>query len=963
MKLHLEELPHQEEALQAVMANFPKVDERTTDPNANYVYANPLLYNRYQSEKFLDVKMETGTGKTYVYTRLLYELHKERGLFKFIIVVPSPAIKEGTRHFIQSDYAKQHFSQFYGNVRIDLNVISAGDFTSKKGKRKTFPAQLTNFIEGTRLNSNTIQVLLINADMLRSKSMTRDDYDQTLLSNITQPLAALEKTRPVLIIDEPHRFPRDGKNYGAIESLKPQTIIRFGATFPDIKTGRQIKKDYYRGKPQYNLTAVKSFNQGLVKGIDIAYPKLTEEEAANIWKVDKVSAKELTLKKGNQLKTVSVGDNLADVDSAFEGDITYAGSKELSNGLTLEKGMSLMPHTFASSYQELMIEDAIDKHFRKEWELFQRPQAKIKTLSLFFIDSIVSYRNKDGWLRQTFERLLLKKLESRIADIEKETDSLSQDYLSFLRASLRDLKAENQTIHAGYFGEDRGSSESDIQAEVDDILNNKTKLLSFKDNEGNWLTRRFLFSKWTLREGWDNPNVFVLAKLRTSGSENSKIQEVGRGLRLPVDEKGRRITQFEMESRLDFLIGYDEKDFAKKLVGEINSDTPIELNKEKLDSQTIQFILKNVTDQTEDELKNSLGQAGIIDFSWNYTEGGFEKLCSLYPFLTELELQVGKVRGENDKKAETRVKLNRENWEKVKELWRDFAKRRMIVFEDKSADLEKLLDKVFLDKSHYVHNQVSQVRERLQVSEDGVDLTEATAEYQAIRHGMSYGTFLKQLADLTKLNIGDLHRRILPILKEIGDSNILNEATLKNLSRAFKSNFEKTYAQGYRFETLDFQAYTALYHAEKDTFVEDILTNNIGVHQIQNVLPESRYLYDRPPLYYDSENPEKQLLQHNYGSEVTVFGKLPKSAIRVPIYTGGTTSPDFVFVLENEDNQAIHLFVETKSDNKRESDKLAVAVQERFFATLDKRNIAYQIATDEGQVYRKLQELSSQIEK
>lgn len=140
------------------------------------------------------------------------------------------------------------------------------------------------------------------------------------------------------------------------------------------------------------------------------------------------------------------------------------------------------------------------------------------------------------------------------------------------------MQSEHQDVYAGYFSEDRGSSDADIQAEVEDILSNKEKMLSFKDKDGNWLTRRFLFSKWTLREGWDNPNVFTIAKLRTSGSEISKIQEVGRGLRLPVDETGHRLNQDEWQSRLSFLIGYDERDFAQKLVGEINNDSPIKVN-------------------------------------------------------------------------------------------------------------------------------------------------------------------------------------------------------------------------------------------------------------------------------------------------------------------------------------------------------------------------------------------------
>ncbi len=964
MKLFLEELPHQEEALLAILKHFPQVDDKTTDPDSRLTYANPLLYGRYQEDKFLDVKMETGTGKTYVYTRLLYELHKERGLFKFIIVVPSPAIKEGTKHFIQSDYAKQHFSQYYGNVRIDLNVINAGDFKAKSG-RKTFPAQLTNFIESSHHNSNIIQVLLVNADMSRSKSMTSDADDQALISSHTRPLDTLAATRPVVIMDEPHRFPRNGKNYEGIQRLNPQAIIRFGATFPDIKVGKgkaaQIKKDYYQDKPVYNLTAVKSFNQGLVKGIQISYPNLSEEEAKNIWKVTKVKDKEVILTKDGKSKTLFVGENLADIDPAFEGDVTYVGAKELSNGLELSVGMSLMPHTFAQSYQELMIEDALDKHFEKEWELFNRPngQAKIKTLSLFFIDSIASYRQKDGWLRLAFERLLEEKLQAKIKEFEGTTDSIGQEYISYLIASLRDLKTENQTVHAGYFGEDRGSSQEDIQMEVDDILNNKTKILSFKDRDGNWITRRFLFSKWTLREGWDNPNVFVLAKLRTSGSENSKIQEVGRGLRLPVDENGRRVTHEELVSELAFLIGYDEKDFAKTLVEEINSDSPIELNKERLDEQTIKLILDSHKEITEANLKNQLGQDGIIDFSMTYQEGGWEKLCQRYPVLTEQQLKPGKVRDKSTKKPVTHIKLNQDNWNRVKHLWKNFAKRRMVVFEADKVDLSALLDQVFLNQEHYAVEQISGSVQKVTTDKDEAHLIEESTYYKERRQGMAYGQFLRRLANLTSLSIADLHRRVLSVLKMKRDNALLNDQTLKNLVKAFRKAFEGTYAAAYRYESLDFQAATAIYDANKDTFVEEIIVGNLGVNQIPQVSEEPRYLYERPPLFYDSENPEKNLLLHRYEESVTIFGKLPKSAIRVPKYTGGTTSPDFIFVLENEEKKNLYLFVETKSDNQRDSDKVAVAIQERFFKTLDQEAIIYQVATDAEQVYQKLNELSN----
>src|SRR5699024_7129045 len=171
---------------------------------------------------------------------------------------------------IDADYAKQHFSQYYENTHINLNVINAGDFNSKKG---LLPAHLVEFIEGDRNNSSTIQVLLINASMLNSDNMKgiitrgknkgQERFNQNLLSGFTKPLEAIKATRPIVLVDEPHRFPREGKYYKAIESADPQMIIRFGATFPDIKVGKgkqaKLVKDYYRKQPQFNLNAVSSF--------------------------------------------------------------------------------------------------------------------------------------------------------------------------------------------------------------------------------------------------------------------------------------------------------------------------------------------------------------------------------------------------------------------------------------------------------------------------------------------------------------------------------------------------------------------------------------------------------------------------------------------------------------------------------------------------------------------------------
>ena len=972
MEIILEELPHQLQALQAIDDAFHGIDE-TTNPDKDYVYANPIIKGRGHDNANIDIKMETGTGKTYVGVRTMYDLHAKYGLFKFIVVVPTPAIKEGWKNFIEADYAKQHFRKDYETTNINLNVINAGDFNSKKG---LLPAHLVEFIEGDRLNSSTIQVLLINASMLNSDNMKgvisrgknkgQERFNQTMLSGFTKPLEAIQATRPIVLVDEPHRFPREGEFYKAIQSVNPQMVIRFGATFPDTKvgTGRnaQTLKDYYRKQPQFNLNAVTSFNEGLVKGIDIYFPNVTESEAQNRFVVDSVTNKELVLKNGRNSHRYAIGESIG-----FDGDITYDGAKMLSSGLELEKGMVFLPATMTNSYQEMIIRDAIEKHFEAEITNFMREsdhQPKVKTLSLFFIDSIKSYRDEQGWLKLIFENILRRKVESLIREFRLKKLPREKEYLSFLQATLANL---TENVHAGYFGEDRGSGDEAIQAEVDDILRNKEKLLSFKDEKGNWETRRFLFSKWTLREGWDNPNVFVIAKLRTSGSENSKIQEVGRGLRLPVDENGHRLMQDEFPSRLRFLIGYDEKDFAQKLITEVNDDAMIKLDETKLTIEMIQLIIEKTDNLDEETLLEQLDAAGIITRSNEFKENGFEKLVELYPVLLDMN------RVKKDKittggpETKQRIKLNKDNWNKMRELWQTFSNRYMLEFDRINADaMQLLIDEMMNNEENFVLQYPEFTKGEVYYNKEQKEMRvrEQVANYENRKpiEGMGYGEFLRKLVKATKLKPAQLHRGLAEILKNRyhGDTKYLNENTLSRLIRDFTQRFEERYAQSYHYHALDFQASTSVFDIQQNDFKEDILATVIGVNEDRDIADDGRQLYELPPLRFDSVHPEKDLLKRGYDSSVTLFGKLPKKAIQVPKYMGGTTTPDFVYMVEREDETHVHLLVETKAEGtgRRLSDDQIITIQEKFFGKLHKNGIEYQEATTVEDVYTKLREVA-----
>lgn len=987
MKINLETLQHQTDALNAINNAFPGMDTMSNDSNANYIYANPLIKHRFRDKSNIDIKMETGTGKTYVYTKMMYDFHQKYGLFKFVLAVPSPSIKEGIRNFITSDYAKQHFSEFYENTHIQLNVINAGDFNSRSGRRE-FPAQLSEFVQATRQSTNQIEVLLINQGMLHSYSMHRKDYDQTLLGGETSPMKAIAATRPVLIIDEPQRFPRDKKYYKDIEKMKPQLIIRFGATFPESTTGRGknrvTKVDYYRGKPQFNLDAIDSFNQGLVKGVDIYYPNLSEVQANNLYRVKKAKEKELVLSKDNKEYFLKAGEKLVDIDSGFEGNIIYTGGRDgvLSNGLALSKDMKLIPGTFAENYQDKIISQALDCHFKAEEENFLRSSSsnnapKIKTLSLFFIDSISSFRgeNEDkGWLAKHFEEILTEKLKKMIDHYEMAIDGREKEYNSFLRATLRSLQSKHQDVYAGYFSEDLSSSDEDIQAEVEDILSNKEKLLSFKDKNGKWITRRFLFSKWTLREGWDNPNVFTIAKLRTSGSEISKIQEVGRGLRLPVDETGHRLTQDEWQSRLSFLVGYDEKDFAQKLVGEINADSPVKLDHKELTEEMINLIVKERKKTNSKfnskQLLFDLKAHNVIDQSKEFNQqvkignqkmSGYEALCYLYPELEQRsKVTKGKIRC-NNSKENTEVKLRKQNWHQLKKLWLQLSKRQMIKFSPSVNQVAEIVARnVFNDNDNkiFVLDQPEMTYQKISTDKNIASVNETQFDFKKDYVTMNYGKFLKALAEGTDLPVNLLNNLMINAIKRLKDNtNYINGKTLRNLINTFKNQFNDRIKTSYSYEPLNFSASTSIYNAKKQEFVDSIPANALGVYQSDSTSDPS-YLYDRPPLRYDSVDPELKILNRTYGPEISVFGKLPKQAIKIPRFDNGTTTPDFIFKIEHG-SKPIYLVVETKAENMRLDDEKIRIIQQKYFDHLKETGVYYQMATSEQEVHDLINKLEN----
>ncbi|SDM55805.1 type III restriction enzyme [Aerococcus urinaehominis] len=488
--------------------------------------------------------------------------------------------------------------------------------------------------------------------LLSNATMAKDDYDQTILGNFTQPYETLRATKPIVIIDEPHRFKKENQAYKRIlEEIKPQCIIRFGATFPDKKGSKD--KDY--NNLIFNLGSSQAFNQNLVKGVETFMIDAEKENETKLKLMDfKRNPKVCTFRdeETKKFQELSKGDNLSVFGEEFSGinieEIGPTSDESIKSGVTLSNGQILAKSdivyggVYTETYQELMLRQSIINHLETEKENFLRGN-KIKTLSLYFIDSVRSYRDEEGGpghLRIKFENMLSEALNREIHSIGNTKDQRLQEYKSYLESSLADISKTN----GGYFSEDNSTSEEDIQNEVDKILRDKEFLLDFHDAKDNWNTMRFIFSKWTLKEGWDNPNVFQIVKLRSSGSEISKLQEVGRGLRLPVDEKGRRIADEQFYLR--YLIDYSEKGFASKLLGEIQADTP---GRSMNIKKSLAKIAK-IRNKSENEIFGEMLMKQYIDFEGNIQPEKIDDLYADYPEALA-ELKPNKVLDGNKKKT------------------------------------------------------------------------------------------------------------------------------------------------------------------------------------------------------------------------------------------------------------------------------------------------------------------------
>jgi len=484
----------------------------------------------YLSEPYnFTIEMETGTGKTYVYLRTILELNQRYGWTKFIIVVPSVAIKEGVLKTL--DITKEHFKQIYDNLPYTYFAYKS---------------------------DNLVKVRMFGQDLnLQIMVITRDAFnrDENIIHNVhdkmgDKPIEIIKKTNPIVILDEPQKMGGEATVWG-IEQLNPLFVLRYSATHKDICN------------LVYKLTPYDAYNLGLVKKIEVL--SITEEGDPSSRRIilEKIESTSTGLRakvrvfvrtnEGIKLKTITIkkGDNLAEKtnNDYYNGFIVNeinigAGYIYFSNGVKIYEGKSSIDE---DEIIRTMIRETIREHLDKKKKL--NPKG-IKVLSLFFLNRVDDYLLEDGNVRQMFE---------------KEFNNLIKNN-EFQEFSSLDVKK----VHSGYFSKmkkDR-SIEEDEDA-YDLIMKDKERLLSLDEPV------EFIFSHSALREGWDNPNVFNICTLAYSSSEIKKRQEIGRGLRLPVNKDGDRIQDKDI-NLLTVITNESYREYLERLQIEYREEAGID---------------------------------------------------------------------------------------------------------------------------------------------------------------------------------------------------------------------------------------------------------------------------------------------------------------------------------------------------------------------------------------------------
>lgn len=958
MKIKFKRLDYQEQCRDQILGVFKGIDLRESENDAQRI-SNPvfeigaikdvLLENienlRLKQkitqgivgiEKSLncDILMETGTGKTFCFLECVYALHQNYHLSKFIVLTPSNAIKLGvlksveiTREFFKSEYST-HLESYEDIERFIL------------------------------ASNHKCCVLVMTFSAFNKEKNT---INKTCLENInlfngtTSYMQALASIRPIVIMDEPHRFLGD-KTKKYLEQLNALITLRFGATF----------KDGYNNLI-YALDSKKAFDCALVKSISVASVGESYECFLELKEIKKIqneyeaAINYTDLENKTQSVKVKTHDNLGVVTqiSVLEDYIVEKITKteiRFLNGFNLLLDQKEPFSHLLEGEQEVMLKEAIKSHFEREEGLFKKG---IKALCMVFISGVNSYlseNEKPAKLALLFEKLYQQKLE------EVLKKPLDENY----RAYLERTKDAIYKVHGGYFA--KSKKESDEAQVIALILKEKEKLLSFDSD------LRFIFSQWALQEGWDNPNVMTICKLAPSHSNITKLQQIGRGLRLAVNDKGERITKehadFDFVNELVVIVPQVEGDFVGAIQQEISEHSLIkqmfsaeELEKSGVVKKGYYGVLLETLEglgfgeKTDDEnFKLTLNQNEFLKKEPELERLKDEKYLDfekLKDFLKDRLSGNSRVRDKNERKTE-KIKINKENFKKFETLWESLNHQARIAY---AMDSESLIDEIVknINSSFNVSSKIVSVTTHKKVETMGNNAKTEIFERESACV-WSLHEFISALSNKVKLSF----KSVAKVLEKIDENkfDLIKKNEQEGLRRLEELFLEIIY-QNIKDKISYQMRETTIKNRKNDAFydekgeIRELLDGSLGAekYEIRNASVREKCLYENF-MQVDSEI-EKDTIEESNDTKIIVFGKLPR--VKIQIGLNQTYSPDFGYVVENNDKKVL-LVVETKGvENEselRDEEKRKISTAKKFFEALKKQgvNIEYKTKMNKDQL-------------
>ena len=932
---------------------------------------NNLDFSEKAGFENFSIEMETGTGKTYTYIKTMYELNKAYGWSKFIVIVPSIAIREGVLKSFQ--ITEEHFQELY-HKKIRYFVYNSNNSSNL--------SNINSFAEDSNIN-----VMIMNYQAFNTKSKgNRRIYEELDELQSRRPIDVLKSTNPILIIDEPQKM---GKTEEMLNEFNPLFTLRYSATH----------KEDFKYNMIYRLDAVDAYNQKLVKkinvkGIEILHNKSEDTylylEGVDISTSDPVARMEIEVKSATGTKKVMKklrkNDNLYELSGGLEAYKGYVVADIDARNMSYDKvsfinGVEITTGQVTGDAEEsymsrIQIRETIKSHFEKESQYYKQG---IKVLSLFFIDEVAKYKVYDEQKR-ALNGEYAKIFEEEYLNVYNEYyNLLNEDYKKYLDS------LEGKKVHSGYFSIDKKASKGlkdeelvFIDSKIDDkkegtssdedaydlIMKDKERLLSLSEPV------RFIFSHSALREGWDNPNIFQICTLKKNNSEISKRQEIGRGLRICVNKNGDRMDYSELEddffsiNNLTVIASESYDSFAKALQTEISKN----LSRKSYD-KIAPTLFNNITlkgengnerpidDETYNEIYSSFLINRYIDTKGNITPNlkedianndlkipeGFEAFADDYTkviknLFTDTKIEIG-----NELKKNFNILKPNDNFNKkeFQDLWQKIN--------------VKSVYEVNFDSNELIEKAIKRLNNELKITKMRVRITKGEQK-ESISEGMLKDSSSMQVSDVSN-EVYDDFVTVSTKYDLIGSVSKDTGLTRRTIIEILSKIREDVFAQ-YQYNPEEFiRKACNLINIEKATTVIDGITynkidekydneiftlNNVNAKLGGNAIEVKKHIYDY--LVTDSKN-EQDFAKSLELGEVTVYAKLP-NGFKIPTPVGNY-NPDWAIVFDNKDFKYVYFIAETKGSMNslelRDVEKAKIECAKKHFESISNGTVKYDV--------------------